>query len=222
MSFFKRLIPMKGKVWVTLDKPSFQEGETVVGRVNLEANEYVRGEEVRVEARVFENYSEMVRVQRGNEWVWERQNRKEKRWGTDVRVSGPADFGPGSGLKNFPFNVNVPPHRPAHEGGSIEYNVKGVVAVKGRPDVTGETALGFLPPAPPIVMVQAVAPTAVPAFAQTQYSGPGPMQAQYVQPVQAMPVTQVITKEVVKVRCSYCKGLMDITENRCPNCGAAV
>ncbi len=152
MSFFKRFLPMKAKVWLTLDKPAFQEGETVAGKVNVESNEYIKADEVRVEARVFENWDEMVKVQRGDEWVWENQSKRDTKFSTDLRLYGPTDFG--SGVRNFPFTVNIPPAQPSHQGGSIEYSVKGVVAVKGRPDVVGDTNLSFAPPGAPPVMAE--------------------------------------------------------------------
>jgi hypothetical protein len=34
------------------------------------------------------------------------------------------------------------------------------------------------------------------------------------------PNTTVIVREVVKVRCSFCGNLMEVTEARCPTCGA--
>src|SRR5438309_7033417 len=59
MSFLKRLVPMKAKVWVTLDKPTFMEGEAITGKVNIDSKEgYIPAEEVRVEARVYEHYQD--------------------------------------------------------------------------------------------------------------------------------------------------------------------
>jgi hypothetical protein len=176
MSFLKRLIPMKAKVWIELDKPAFQEGENVGGKVFIESNEYVRGDEVRVEARVFEHYSEMVQVRQNDQWVWERQQKKDTKFSHDVRIYGPMDFG--NSIRNFPFNVNIPPFKQAHNDGSIEYSLKGVVAVKGRPDVTGEIDLSFVK------------------------------------------LEQPVSLGVQKVRCEYCQSLMDVSVDRCPNCGA--
>ena len=33
---------------------------------------------------------------------------------------------------------------------------------------------------------------------------------------------KVIIKEIVKIRCQYCKTLVDVTEALCPNCGASL
>lgn len=132
---------MKAKVWLSLDKPNFAEGEPVVGKVNVEAKEYVQAEEVRLEARVYENYVEQVWATVGNNRVRQNQPRKNTLFSRDVRVAGPTDFG--GSTQSFPFSVGVPTYRPSRGGGTIEYSLKGVVAVKGRPDVTGETQVGF-------------------------------------------------------------------------------
>ena len=33
---------------------------------------------------------------------------------------------------------------------------------------------------------------------------------------------EIITREIVKVPCAYCNQLVDITQDKCPNCGASV
>jgi len=65
---------MKAKVWVSLDRPVFQEGENVAGRVNVDSQEYIQAEEVRVESRVLEHYRELVTVRRGDQTTQEWQD----------------------------------------------------------------------------------------------------------------------------------------------------
>ncbi len=215
---------MKAKVWLSLDKPAFAEGEPVVGKVNVESQEYVQADEVRVEARVYESYVEPVWVVVGNSRVQQMQNRKNTLFSRDQRVSGPTDFG--SGGRSFPFTVAVPVYRPTRNGGRIENSIKGVVAVKGRPDVTGETQVGFSPPA--------AFPSMMPPYGPTQGYGPQPgygpspgypqMNPGYGAPAPGygMPpqTPQVVTREIVKVRCKFCNTLMDMSNSTCPNCGA--
>lgn len=221
MSFFKKLLPMKAKVWLSLEKPTFAEGEAVAGKVNVESKEYIQAEEVRVEARVYENYMEQVWVTIGNQRVRQNQQKKNTLFSRDVRVSGPTDLGNGT-PRSFPFSVGIPAYRPTRNGGSIEYNVKGVVAVKGRPDVTGDTQIGFAPPG--------AFPSMPPGYPTPGY-GPGygpqpgypPMGPGYGPPAPGYGYpqpAQVVTKEVVKVRCKYCNTLMDMSSSTCPNCGA--
>ena len=139
MSFFKHFIPLKAKVWVSLDKPQFAEGEQVTGKVSATAEDYIQAQEVRIEARVFQNYEEMVWVTLpNNQRVQQREHRQDTLFSHDARISGPSDFGKGP-QRDFPFQVGIPTFRPTRAGGTIQYSVKGVIAVKGRPDVTGAT-----------------------------------------------------------------------------------
>jgi len=68
-------------------------------------------------------------------------------------------------------------------------------------------------------------------YNQQQYPpAPQPQyQQQYQQPYQQYPNQQInqpyrekeiITREIVKIPCSYCNQLVDITQDKCPNCGA--
>ena len=220
MSFFKKLLPMKAKVWLSLDKPSFAEGEPVVGKVNIDSNEYIQANEVRVEARVYEAYTETVWVNVGNQRVRQNQQRKNTLFSHDQRVSGPTDFG--SGSRAFPFSVAIPAHRPTRGDGRIENSIKGVVAVKGRPDVTGETHIGFAPPTAYPGMMPGFAPAYGPQPAYPAAPGYPQMNPGYGgAPGYGPPMApQVVTREVVKVRCKYCNNLMDMSNNACPNCGA--
>ncbi len=224
MSFFKKLLPMKAKVWLSLDKPAFAEGEPVVGKVNVESQEYVQADEVRVEARVYENYVEPVWVVVGNRRVQQMQNKKNTLFSRDQRVSGPTDFG--SGSRSFPFAVAVPVYRPTRNGGRVENSIKGVVAVKGRPDVTGELQVGFSPPTAFPSMMPPYGPA--PGYGPQPGYGPAPGYPQ-MNPGYGVPVpgygmppqpAQVVTREIVKVRCKFCNTLMDMSNSTCPNCGA--
>jgi len=211
MSFLKHLIPLKAKASIMLDKPSFFEGEPVTGKVNVDCDEYVQSTGVRIEARVYEHYAEMEWVVENNQRVPKMMNKTNTQFSNDVSIFGLSDFGQGP-TRSFPFSVGIPPFRPSHSGGSIEYSVKGVVAVKGRPDITATTQIAFSPP----VGYATVAPP-------MQYAGYGPSGAnmppgsttpgypQYgPQPTQPMP----------KVRCEYCQTMMDQNVTVCPNCGA--
>src|SRR5207247_1903864 len=88
LGLFDHLKAPKGKVWISFDKPTFVEGEAVVGKVNVEAGEYVQSLGVRVEARVFENYTELVWVTINNTRVQEHQRRQNVLFSRDVKVTG--------------------------------------------------------------------------------------------------------------------------------------
>src|SRR3989475_13026785 len=145
VGLFDHLRAPKGKVWISFDKPTFVEGEGVVGKVNVQAQEYIQSLGVRVEARVFENYEEMVWVTLpNNQRIQERQRRQNVLFSRDVQVTGPNDFGSGP-TQTFPFSVGIPPCRPTRGGASIQNLLKAVLQVKGRPDMTNETQIAFVP-----------------------------------------------------------------------------
>ncbi len=196
----KRLIPTKTRIWVSFDKPGFYEGEDVAGSINLESNEPIHVDEVRVEARVYEHYKEVDDVILRNK-LRRTRDRMVTRFSGHFRVSGPTDCG--HGYRNFPFAVSIPPYLPTHNAGSIEYNIEGVVAIKGRPAARAETNVSFLPRYSSAIIA--------PPFPRTAYDGP---------PSQVFQPTQVVTREV-KMRCKWCNSLIDVSASRCPNCNGS-
>ncbi len=243
MSFFKHFMPLKAKVWIVLDKPNFQENEQVSGKISVQSQDYIQAQEVRVEARVFQNYEETVWVTINNQRIQQRERRQDTLFSRDVRVSGPSDFGQGP-QRDFPFSVGMPIFRPTRAGGSIEYLVKGVLSVKGRPDVTGSTQISFTqapayPSMPPPMQPMGYGPSpGYGGYGQPQgygpapapgYGGPGYGAPGYGAPapgysmpapgygMQPQPSQQ--TPQLPKVRCKYCQGLIDHGASTCPNCG---
>jgi len=224
-----------------LDKPTFGENEPVAGKVHVESSEYVQAKEIRVEARVFENYEELVWVTLpNNQRIQERQRKKNTLFSQDVKASGPTDLGQGP-TREFPFSVGMPLRRPTRAGGSVEYEVKGVVAVHGRPDVTGTTQVNITPGvAYPGIMQPQMQPVGYapnpgypgygqpygpapapgygpPGYAPQGYGAPG-----YGMPAPGygMPPQPGPQGPVAKVRCKYCQNMMDQNANTCPTCGA--
>ncbi len=238
---------MKAKVWLTLDKGSFMEGEPVTGKLNIDSKEgYIQGEEVRVEARVFQHYQEMVTVVINNQRVNQMEHKTDTLFSNNVRLSGPQDFGQGE--RSFTFSAGMPVMKPTRAGGSIQYMLKGVVAVKGRPDITGESNVGFAPAGtvgygqqatygpqpymqqppygqqyPPQGYQQPYGPQ---GYGQPQgYPPQQPYQQPYGQPG-SMPMPgagypqQGPTNSASSAKCKYCQGAMMAGSSKCPNCGA--
>ena len=247
MSFFKHFIPLKAKVWVSLDKPQFAEGEQVTGKVSATAEDYIQAQEVRIEARAFQNYEEMVWVTLpNNQRVQQREHRQDTLFSHDARISGPSDFGKGP-QRDFPFQVGIPTFRPTRAGGTIQYSVKGVIAVKGRPDVTGATNLAFTqapvgyPQMQPGMQPVGYGPQQ-PGYGYGQpqygpalgYSAPGPGYGPqgyappgygpqgYGAPQQGygMPPQPQQQAAGPQVRCKYCQSMMAQSASTCPTCGA--
>ena len=234
MGLFNHLIPPKGKVWITFDKPTFQEGEAVVGKVSVEAHEYVQSNGIKLEARVFETYQEPVWVTLPNNQRIQEMHRVENvLFSRDVQVTGPSDFGQGP-TQTFPFSVGIPPCRATRGGAHVENSLKAVVECKGRPHLHGETQVAFVPAGSMPQQMPGYMPGGYPV--QQGYGPPGynpgynpnpaygqPMNPGYGQPMPGYGVPQQMQmpqQQVAQVRCKYCQGLMNQNSANCPNCGA--
>ncbi len=137
MGFFDRLNPINGKLVIQLDKPSFLEGETISGRVKFDCDETVHADEIRLEIRVTESYT-TYRTVWNNGRASQVSSRETKTLVSEnSRISGALDLSKGS-KEEFPFTISIPPTRPTEPNGVVERHLKGVVAVKGRPDKTHE------------------------------------------------------------------------------------
>lgn len=242
MGLLSHLVAPKGKVWISFDKPTFVENEPVVGKVNVEAHEYIQSIGVRVEARVVESWQEMVWITVNNQRFQQPERRQNVLFSRDVQISGPTDFGKGP-TQTFPFTVGMPACRPTRGGAIIENSLKGIVQVKGRPDMTGHTEVAF---APPSAMLQQPMPGYMPqpgGYQMPQGYGPQGYGPQPVYPTynpnpaygppmappgygQPMPqgygqVPQQTQAQLgPQLRCKYCQALMSQSANNCPNCGA--
>ena len=232
MGLFNHLIPPKGKIWITFDKATFQEGEAVVGKVNVQAHEYIQGQGIKLEARVFETYQEPVWVTINNTRVQEMHRVENVLYSQDVNVTGASDFGEGN-AQTFPFSVGMPPCRATRGGAAVENSLKAILQVKGRPHLQGGTQVPFVPvgamPQPNYMQggypvqqgygVPGYQPPSpynpTPAYGPPMGPGYGPMPPGYGMPQQQMPQQQV-----AQVRCKYCTGLMNANSSTCPNCGA--
>ena len=228
MGLFNHLIPPKGKIWITFDKATFQEGEAVVGKVNVEAHEYIQGQGIKLEARVFETYQEPVWVTINNARVQEMHRVENVLYSQDVQVTGPSDFGDGP-AQTFPFSVGMPPCRATRGGAAVENSLKAILQCKGRPHLQGATQVPFVPPgsmAQQMGYMQGGYPVPQ-GYGQPGYNpgynpNPGYSQPGYGQqmPGYGMPPQQMPQQQVAQVRCKYCTGLMNANASTCPNCGA--
>lgn len=157
LGFFGRFNPINAKVSVLLDKPTFLEGETVTGRLVLDSDEAVRADEIRLEVRITETYQAPAIRHVGRSVTHTMETHVKQIHAEDVRISGSLDISKGH-KDEFPFSVNIPPARPTMPNGVINRKIKGVVAVKGRPDKTHEITVN--------VSYAPYAPAAAPAPAQ--------------------------------------------------------
>jgi hypothetical protein len=198
--------------------------------VNVQAHEYIQGQGIKVEARVFETYQEPVWVTLPNNTRVQEMHRVENvLYSQDVQVTGPSDFGEGN-AQTFPFSVGMPPCRATRGGAAVENSLKAILQCKGRPHLQGGTQVPFVP--------AGSMPQGYGAYPVQQGYGPqgynqgynpnlayGPMPPTgYGQqaPGWGMPaqqMQQMPQQQVAQVRCKYCQGLMNANAGTCPNCG---
>src|SRR2546427_10420475 len=94
MGLLSHLTHPKGKIWIALDKGTFQEGEAVVGKIHVEAEEYIPSIGLKGEARGVERWNEIVWVTLpNNQRVQENPRRANKLYQRDVQNARGTDFG---------------------------------------------------------------------------------------------------------------------------------
>jgi hypothetical protein len=143
MSFFKkftdRVTKPKSNVSLRLDKNTFNFGDKVEGALTVSSEEEVDVTEIRAELRCDEKKKQYVRMSDGHgggdQWVNKTIYRE------NPQASGPIHLSAGY-RGEFPFSTNVAGGQPSYSGDArtVTWTIKGVVGIKGRPDVTSPTA----------------------------------------------------------------------------------
>lgn len=169
MGFLDMLKKPKASVSLTLPKSTFELGEDLKGTITVSCQDEFDATEIRAELRCVEKKEK-------ERWVYDpREKRDVRRTYTerntlvsvDPKASGKLHMLPGF-KKTFPIEVNIP------AGGiesfydnksSVTWFIKGVVGIKGRPDVTSET-----------IKLRVIKPSAAPTAAKVvmvscQYCG---------------------------------------------------
>lgn len=143
MGLFKRFKKPKASVSLKIPKRTFELGDDLKGAITVSCQDEFDATEVRAELRCVEE-------KRRERWVYdERLERKVRRVYRDHATLHSADPKASSSLhllpgfkKTFPIKVNIPAAgRESFDGidANVTWSIKGVVAIKGRPDVTSET-----------------------------------------------------------------------------------
>jgi hypothetical protein len=143
MGFFKRFKKPKASVSLAIPKSTAGLGEDLKGAITVSCEEEFDATEVRAELRCIEK-------RRRERWVYNERRRRNVRqvyWdnatlhSSDPKASGRVHIVPGF-KKTFPIKVNIPAGgRESFDGidANVSWNIKGVVAIDGRPDVTSDT-----------------------------------------------------------------------------------
>jgi hypothetical protein len=143
LGFFKRFKKPKTGVSLTVPKSTFELGEDLKGAITVDSEEEFDATEVRAELRCVEK-------KKRERWEYDERSRRNVRrvyWdmatlhSADPKASGGMHLVPGF-KKTFPFSANIPAGgRESFDAldAGVTWSIKGVVAIKGRPDATSKT-----------------------------------------------------------------------------------
>jgi hypothetical protein len=139
MGLLGRFKAPKGTVSVTLEKGEYSLREPLTGKINVSAAEDFDIDEVRLEIWVneFTRASQSQNVGGTTRSVTAQQDNVIHNAKTTVsgRIHASNGFS-----QDFPFSINLPSGVPPTYRGrnaNNSWKIKGVLAVKGRPDITG-------------------------------------------------------------------------------------
>ncbi|MEM1869747.1 MAG: sporulation protein [Thermofilaceae archaeon] len=131
------------KIDLALSKYLYALGEEVEGSLSVVSEEVVDSDEIRIEFTCVESNKVRKRVYNPSlkreveTETWESTTLHNQK----IPLSGPLHFEPGSAA-TFKFSFAIPPTLPPtikSASRRVEYRVKGVVAVRRRPDTTSRT-----------------------------------------------------------------------------------
>ncbi len=161
LGFLDRLRKPKATISLTIPKTTHGLGDNLSGEIAVSCQDEFDATEVRAELRCVER-------RRREKWIYDQKLKREVRrvyWdvatlhSSDPKVSGEVHMLPGF-RKTFSLNVNIPAGgRESFDGvdANVRWSIKGVIGIKGRPDVTSKT-----------LELQVIRPTGGPATAKEE------------------------------------------------------
>ena len=138
MGFLDRLKTPKGTITVMFDKEYQSLREGLTGTLNVSASEEFEAEEIRLEITVTEWTQATERKQQGEQTITVTAQQTNQLHNGKHAVHGRMDFTDGF-TQDIPFQVHLPPAIPPtyrSQNARNTWILKGVIAVKGRPDIT--------------------------------------------------------------------------------------
>ena len=139
MGFLDRLKAPKATVSVTFDKQSFNLNEPMTGKFNVSSSDEFDVDELRIELWVTEWTKATEKKGSGSDARTVTAEQNAKLHDGKISVAGRMKVTDGFN-QEFPFSIPLPSGVPPTYRGrnaSNTWKMKGVIAVKGRPDVTG-------------------------------------------------------------------------------------
>ncbi|MEM1558053.1 MAG: hypothetical protein QXR44_04545 [Thermoproteota archaeon] len=147
MSIFRKLkdrvTPPEARLTIELKKPFFVLGDNIEGVLQVESQEEFDCTEIRCELECVERVRRIRRVYDTNlkreieQQVWESAVLFSIRPQLVGAMHIPEGF-----IQSFPFKISIPPGaQPSFKSLDriVVWNLKGVIAVEGRPDATSKT-----------------------------------------------------------------------------------
>ena len=138
MGFFSRLKAPKANIAVLLDKGSFSLNEPLQGRLEISSSEEFDADELRIEVRVNEWTKATQQKTVGQQQVPVTAEQNSVLHQGKLTVTGGRHFTSGTS-ENIPFSLSLPSTVPPtyrSQNARNTWVMKGVIGVKGRPDVT--------------------------------------------------------------------------------------
>jgi len=138
MGVLNRFRAPKATMSVALDKPQFSLSEPMKGKISVSSSEEFDADELRIELWVTEWTRAMEKKGSGEDAVTVTAEQNARLYEGKIAVARRMRITKGFD-KQFPFSIPLPPNiPPSYRGHNARntWNLKGVVAVKGRPDVT--------------------------------------------------------------------------------------
>jgi len=165
LSFLKKIAekvtPPKVSLSLNFNKNVYSLGENLEGELTVCSDEDFDADEIRCEfqcvesAKVQKRFYDPSLKREVIRDVWETATL----YSTKPRLSGPTHLSKGF-VGKFPFSINIPPTmKPTYKGVDrrVTWSIKGVVAVKGRPDATSS-----------VVEIQVIPPAAAPVVKEKE------------------------------------------------------
>jgi len=138
MGFLDRLKKPKGTITVMFDKEYQSLREGLTGTLNVSASEEFESEEIRLEVWVNEWTQATEQKKQGEQTITVTAKQTKQLHSGKYAVHGRLDFTDGF-TQDVPFQVHLPPGIPPtyqSQNARNTWMLKGVIAVKGRPDIT--------------------------------------------------------------------------------------
>ena len=138
MGFFSKLKSPKANIAVLFDKGSFSLNEPLQGRLEISSSEEFDADELRIEVRVNEWTKATQQKTVGQQQVPVTAEQNSVLHQGRLTVAGGRHFTSGSS-ESIPFSLSLPSTVPPtyrSQNARNTWMMKGVIGVKGRPDVT--------------------------------------------------------------------------------------